>query len=102
MPSSGMLRRMARVRTDVSKEHNPSIIRVTRIGELETTLPVTSNRNTLQRNSVRRFPVTAKVVPSSPILVTVMMEALRSSETSVLRRATRCDIPEDRVLHIIR
>jgi hypothetical protein len=32
--------------------------------------------------------VTASVVPSSPIFVTLMKEALRSSETSVLTRAT--------------
>jgi hypothetical protein len=35
LPSSGMLRFVALVRTDVSKEHRYSIIRVTRIGELE-------------------------------------------------------------------
>jgi hypothetical protein len=39
-----MLRRVALVRTDVSEELSASIIRVTRIGELETTLAVTSNR----------------------------------------------------------
>jgi hypothetical protein len=38
MPSSGMLRRVALVRTDVSEERSTSIIRVTRIGELGTTL----------------------------------------------------------------
>jgi hypothetical protein len=51
MPSSGMLHRVALVRTEVSEERIASIIRVTRIGELETTLPVTSNRSTLRRNS---------------------------------------------------
>jgi hypothetical protein len=42
----------------------------------------------------------ANVVPSSPILVTLIMKALHSSETSVLTRATQRNIPED-VLHLI-
>jgi hypothetical protein len=46
MASSGMLRRVALVRTDVSEELSASFIRVTRIGELGT-LGVTSNRLTL-------------------------------------------------------
>jgi hypothetical protein len=50
MASSGMLRRVALVRTDVSEELSASI-RVTRIGELGTTIAVTSNRRTLQRNN---------------------------------------------------
>jgi hypothetical protein len=48
MASSGMLRHVALVRTDVSEELSASIFRVTRIGELGT-LAVTSNRHTLQR-----------------------------------------------------
>jgi hypothetical protein len=102
MVSSGMLCHVALVRTDVSEELSTSFIRVTEIGELGTTLAVTSNRHTLRRNtkcSVRRFLVTASVVPSSPIPVTLMKEALSSSETSVLTRATRCNIPEDTILH---
>jgi hypothetical protein len=99
MVFSGMLRRVAIVRTDVSEELSASIIRMTRIGELGTTLVVTSNRRTLRRNtSVRRLLVTASVVSSSPILVT-LMEALSSSETSIITRATWRNIREDAILH---
>jgi hypothetical protein len=80
-----MLRRLALVRTDVSKERRIFIIRVTRIGELA--------------RSVLRLLVNANVVPSSRILITLMMEALCSSETSLLTRATRRHIPDNDTVH---
>jgi hypothetical protein len=48
--------------------------------------------------SVRRLLITA-YVPSSVILVTLMMEALRSSETSVLTTTTLRNMPEDAIRH---
>jgi hypothetical protein len=78
-----MLRRVALVRTDVTEERTASIARVTRIGELGTKSVVTRKRSTLRRNTISsifsqrvRFLVTTTVVPSSPILLTLMMEAL--------------------------
>jgi hypothetical protein len=83
-----MLPRVDLVRTDVSDELMASIIRMTTAGKLGT-LAVTSNRST---------PVTANVVPGSPILITLTMEALRSSEMSVLTRTTLRNTPEDGIL----
>jgi hypothetical protein len=44
------------VRTDVSEELSASFIRVTRLGELGTTLTVTRNRRTLRRNTKSCHP----------------------------------------------
>jgi hypothetical protein len=131
MSSSGMLHGVALVRTDVSEERCASITSVlTRAtwhdipgdGILhshrrqnfqsyifsEDGLHSPSSKCHLVRvHSVTlqkaiRLLVTASVVPSSPILVTLMKEALRSSETSVLTRARRRNIPEDSILYTYR
>jgi hypothetical protein len=73
MPYSVISRRVTLVRTEVTEKNIASIIRVTRIGELGTTLAVTSKRSTLR--------------------------SIRSSETSTLTTATWCNIPEDDSLH---
>jgi hypothetical protein len=50
--------------------------------------------------SLLRFLVTANVVHSSPILITLMIETIHSSETPGLTRTTRRNIPEDGIFHI--
>jgi hypothetical protein len=86
MAPSGMWCRVALVRTVVSEEFSAYFIRVVKIVELKTTLAVTSNRRIVFLRSVRRLLVTANL-PSSQILVILMMEALSSFETSVLTKS---------------
>jgi hypothetical protein len=77
MTSSGMLRRVSLLRSDVSEELNAFVF----------------------LRSVRRLVVTANVVPSLSMIITLILEALGSSETSVLTRVTRCNVPEDAIIH---
>jgi hypothetical protein len=79
MASSGMLRRVALVRNDISEELSACFIRVNRISELG-------------------LLVTASVVPSSTILVTLIKEALSFSGTSDHTRGTRRNISENAIL----
>jgi hypothetical protein len=85
--------------------------------KIGTTLAVSSTRNTLGINTIPYIVlfrsvfsivfvrstlwllVTTNVNPSSLILVTLMMEAIRSSETLILTRAAGHHIPEDGILH---
>jgi hypothetical protein len=70
MPSSGILRFVTLVRTDIAF-----------------------------LCSILWLPVTTNDVPSSQMLVTLILVALRFSETSVLTGDTLHNIPEDAVLH---
>jgi hypothetical protein len=79
-----MLSHVALVRTYVSEERSAAITRA---------------HSYIFLRSMHRLLVTANIVPSSLILVTLMLEAIRSSETLVLTRATWRNIPEDGILY---
>jgi hypothetical protein len=86
-----MLHSVALVRKDVLEERIASIIRVTIIGGLGATLAAISNRSKLHRVFLRselRLLIPVNVAPTSLILVTLMMDAIRSSEMLVLTSAT--------------
>jgi hypothetical protein len=81
-----MLRRVALVRTDFSEQEFVSIIKLTRIGDLGTTLLL--------------LLITTNVIPSSPIHVTLIMEGMHFYEMSVLTKTTLRNIKEDGIIPI--
>jgi hypothetical protein len=97
MMSSGMWCRMGLLRTDDSEELIATIIRVEEISELASYVLWS-----VFLHSMSQLRVTAYVVSSSLILSTLMTEAIRSSESSVLKRPIRHHSPEYGIRHIHR
>jgi hypothetical protein len=85
--SSGMLRRVALVRTDVSEKLSASFIRVTRIGELGTTVAATINRSTLRRNTSQKTLF---------FLVTAVKTSLHNYEDNLLQLVEK--MPEHKII----
>jgi hypothetical protein len=91
--------RVTLVRTGVSGRYIAATIInvkiISELGSLAVTITLVFLRSMLQ------LLITVKVVPSSVILFTLMTETLRSSETTVLTRTTRCHIPEGGIVREI-
>jgi hypothetical protein len=86
-----MLRRVALIRNYFSDELSASIIRVTKIGELATDAGCEDKQI--------RLVVTANVVPSSPILVILMMERYVLPKRRFIQEPHGVNIPEDGILN---
>jgi hypothetical protein len=84
------IKRLALVRTDNSEERITFNFRVKRSSYQGTILPLTRD--------LLRLLLTAKVVPSSPDIDTLMMEMIFSCETSILKRATGRHIQKDGII----
>jgi hypothetical protein len=82
---------VALVRNDVSEQRIASIVMVERFSGLG----IAVARKLLVPPKLRQLLVTANVVPSSLILFTLILEEIRSSQRSVITRATRRQISED-------
>jgi hypothetical protein len=82
MPSSGMRFHVSLVKTDVSKERIASSMRVKRNNDV--------GKNVSSNQQLKHVVYTANIVPSSLILLTLIMEVICSFETSVLTVASYC------------
>jgi hypothetical protein len=85
MVSSGLLRRVALVITDVSEERGSSFIRVTKIGELGTTQAATSNRRTLRRNTSVLTRATRVTTQKTPFFIVTAVKTSNLTELYSLR-----------------
>jgi hypothetical protein len=84
-----MLRRLALVRPDVSEELSAVLFRVTRIGELGTTLALTSNRRTLRRN----YLLMSICGLTTGLLINVLIQNWTYLEIEIeMKNAAFCDI----------
>jgi hypothetical protein len=84
MVSSGMLRRAALVRIDVSEELSASFVTVTRIGELGTTLAATSNRRTLHCLYPRYAPNFTVYGPNDSLVIAIKLKIQKNVRTRTM------------------
>jgi hypothetical protein len=93
-----MLRRVAPVRTDISKEFYLLYHQADNNRWARNNVCIKYIKCIKHADSVFRLLVTANNVPIPPIIVSLKMEAIPSSETRVFTRAIRRNVPEDDIL----